>query len=889
MLKLRTIIGLLLITISVIPIGAKAQHNNIDIEQITTEYNNLEKELENNWSAIDQNNIDIAFRCLEIGKMLNDQTKIADSYNNIGKAFFFSGKRQQALLYYQQGLYTSKSSDYKEGIAISNYNLGLIFANWNNHARALQYYEKSLKIDKKISNEKGIAQCYNVMGISHQHLGNHKQAIIYYNQSLDIFKELNDYEGVANTQINIGNIKRINGDYKTSLKCYMDALNLMKSSNNLQGETEALYALGELSEIQGNYDEALDHYLKCLNISRAINNQKSVSLSLNNIGNIYKIQREYNKALDLYKESLAIKEKIDDRIGITISLDNIGNIYDMIGDYKNALQHYNRSLEISDALGMKDRMATSFENIGIIYNKQSEFTKALSNYMKAMQIRIEIQDKSGIANTAYNLGVLYLKQNDFYNARMFFTQSLDIAKELANNKLIMISYGGLADAYIISNEYKKALEYYKKHTDLKEHIYTNEYNQNIATLQTKYETEKKDQAIELLSKDTIIQKNTIAKQRVIVGIISLIMLLLIIISWYTYKIFKTKQKAYKTLKDKNDLIVIQKRKIEKQTSELYHVNQQLVNLDKFKQDMIGMIVHDLKNPLNTIINFSEEEPDEYKMESINQSGKMMLNLVSNILDVFKYEKTKMAISIGNYSLNDMVNNAYKETSQLINQKGIQFISNLDNDYIMNVDQDVITRVIVNIVTNAIKYTPNGGLIQIDAIEETNDLLKIIISDNGVGIEIAHQEKIFEKYKQVSEIKSGTIKSTGLGLAFCKMAINAHNCDIGVMSEPEKGASFWFTLPFIAQKEIKAEPQPEIYSNLDFQLNYKNNETLSNNIGLLKELDVYSITHVKKIIKELENMDIINIDKWILNMNRALLTCNENEYTQLIKILEDGKQ
>jgi len=272
-------------------------------------------------------------------------------------------------------------------------------------------------------------------------------------------------------------------------------------------------------------------------------------------------------------------------------------------------------------------------------------------------------------------------------------------------------------------------------------------------------------------------------------------------------------------------------------------NNQLLELDKFKESMTGMIVHDLKNPLNAIMGLSSMESENEVMLMINAAGSQMLNLVMNILDVQKFEDTSMKLSLQHENLNDMVNNAMKQVSLLVKQKSITITNELKNNFVVSADGELIVRVIVNLLTNAIKFTSSGGKISIgnEEYENTpnfnNRFLTIYVKDTGQGIPQDKLHLVFEKFGQVVAKKSGGVRSTGLGLTFCKLSVEAHGGKIWVESEVNIGTTFKFTLPCIESSQsevheiISAQTElslSDISQNVIIHFTGKQEFTLPNN-------------------------------------------------------------
>ena len=262
-----------------------------------------------------------------------------------------------------------------------------------------------------------------------------------------------------------------------------------------------------------------------------------------------------------------------------------------------------------------------------------------------------------------------------------------------------------------------------------------------------------------------------------------------IISARFSRAFKLSESLTIELKDMNenleDLVVKRTHKIEQQKEKIQTQNERLIELDRFKQGMTSMIVHDLKNPLNTILHASDSEIEEARANKkgiIKSTGRQMLNMVLNILDVNKFEEANVHLNIKENSLNEIFNLATAQVPFLLEQKNIQIINNATNTYIVKCDKEIIQRVFVNLLTNSIKYSPHNSKIElivgktstdelpqdlkkIEFKEEINDRLLIALRDYGTGIKAGAVSEIFQKFKQIEATDSGSTKSTGLGLTF----------------------------------------------------------------------------------------------------------------------------
>ncbi len=340
----------------------------------------------------------------------------------------------------------------------------------------------------------------------------------------------------------------------------------------------------------------------------------------------------------------------------------------------------------------------------------------------------------------------------------------------------------------------------------------------------------------------------------------------------------TVQDRTREIQEKNYEISAQNEELKKSKDEIEIANKKLKELNLFKEEMAGMIVHDLKNPLNLIIGLAENE-------SVKQSGKQMLNMVMNILDVQKYEQTEIKLQKANIQINLISKSALEQVYLLYEQKNIK-VENLINENSVVVDTNIIERVFVNILTNAIKYTPINGKIILESEKPDAEHMLIRITDNGPGIPKDKLEKIFLKFEQVVAKESGIARSTGMGLTFCKMVIEAHGGRIGVESELEKGTSFWFTLPAGQETNKTNHTKTKQVEETSLKLAKTDKEVLRQYALKLQNLEVYELSDIEKVINLIDISKSQNLGRWKKEMDNALHTMNQEKYLELIKLIEE---
>jgi|GEM_PF-2073777 len=344
----------------------------------------------------------------------------------------------------------------------------------------------------------------------------------------------------------------------------------------------------------------------------------------------------------------------------------------------------------------------------------------------------------------------------------------------------------------------------------------------------------------------------------------------------THQLIETNEE----ITQQRDELAAQADQISIQRDQLNEAYLQLKELDGFKEELSGMIVHDLKNPLNAIIGISDKQQiSDHDRLVIRQASKQMLNLTLNILDVQKFEQAEVPLNLHNHPIGEIINDAIDQVSLLASDKNLHLTIICDSSLGVYADFELISRVLMNLLTNAIKYTPNNGSISILAEKTEDKYLKIQVSDTGQGIPAEKLKTVFDKFSQVDAKKSGSARSTGLGLTFCKLAIEAHGGVIGVFSEFGVGTTFYFTLPS-AHQTIQTTSISNHHAEI--VLNDTEKNFLRIYLPELSALDVYEGSEVIRVLNQIDTPDASPLGLWKQALQDALFTSNQERYAELVK-------
>jgi signal transduction histidine kinase len=230
----------------------------------------------------------------------------------------------------------------------------------------------------------------------------------------------------------------------------------------------------------------------------------------------------------------------------------------------------------------------------------------------------------------------------------------------------------------------------------------------------------------------------------------------------------------------------------------------LKQLEDLRQDLIRMIIHDLKSPLSGIMGsldylesglLGEMNDEQKKIVSLaKKSSDNLLGMIQNLLDVAKMEEGKLDLRREPVDIAMLLSERKNQYEPLVLKESKIITLELDPGLpVVNIEKGLIERVVNNLVSNAINHTSAGGKITVSA-KKLRAVIEISVTDNGAGIPSEYKEKIFEKFVQIQRKQAHLRTGAGLGLTFCKMVVETHGGLIRVESELNKGSSFIFTLP-----------------------------------------------------------------------------------------------
>ena len=663
-------------------------------------------------------------------------------------ALYRTNNPSKSLQYGQLALKLSKELNDPAAECRSLRAIGVAYSYLSRYEDAGKYFEESLNIAKENDLKDQLALSYNSLGNYNYFTGNLDKAIEYYEDAYRSAKALGSKAELPSYLSNIGIIYNNRGDYQKALEKYFESLEISEALSDSEGVCRAFTNIGAVYNDSKDFQRALEYYNKALDITYSTNDLHSRSNIYNNLGNIYSEQDKLNEALEFHLQSLKMKEKIGDEFGTAISLSDIGRIYASLGKYELAANYLKRSNKIQKKVGNTEGEIISLVQLGRTFGDMKKYDEALASFSQAV-------------------------------AR---SQSFSA-------KLLLDAYKGRSEVYENTGDYKNAYKDYILYSDLKDSLFNEKSSEQIAELQTNYESAKKDKEIALLQREKDVRELELAKGELLQNALIAGLAVIIFAAFLIYSRYRVKKNINRVLQEKISLI-------NEQTNELKRLN---ANKDK----LFSIISHDLRSPFQALLGYSElllyninelsrEEIADYA-SNLNYTSQQTLMFFENLLEWAKLQTGKLRCKPEVFELAPAASEAAALLKHNAVKKDISLNMEIPAGTAVYADENMISSVLRNLISNAIKFSDKNGAISVRTVKRDNNI-DVIVEDNGIGISQENIEKLLKGDGEISTDGTSDEKGSGLGLEICKEMIHLNNGSLRIESEPEKGSSFIFTLP-----------------------------------------------------------------------------------------------
>ncbi|GGK38611.1 MULTISPECIES: ATP-binding protein [Flavobacteriaceae] len=649
----------------------------------------------------------------------------------------------------------------------------------DNNPEALELSKSALKTSLKTKNKFQEMSSYYVLGKITADFDSLKTSEQYYNKALQLSEEIGEHWYRGEILYGIGLRYYYTGDYINAIENFTRAIQFCHFTENFKTSGAAYSMLGTVFRINGIYDRAIEYFIKSgLNYKKANYSEGDAWVSYL-MGRVYADLKNPKKALAYYQESLKNYKEIasitGEITGKVICYEQIALVNLESGNLEVAFENINDLLKIQLEKNSKYGMSNAYSLLGRANYLKGNYEEAELYLDKSLKLKKETKNFIGLPIIYEYLGLCLIEKGNLKEGFRQINRGLELAI-LNNQKKIQLDiYAKLSEVYLNLNNLEKAVINQKKLIETQNDIFFGVASIKMEQMQAFYEIDEKNQQLTELENQNKINEIKIKQQRTYQLMMTFGVLIAILIIITIYVLYK----------------------------KLSYKNNELEASNTTKNKLFSIISHDLKGPIGTaneLLGILLEETKNKNIEKvekfvpiIHQSMSETYILLDNLLQWARSQNKKIKIKYEVLNLNKIVNSTLNSISNQAERKNIDISVNIDKNINVNADFTMLKAILRNLISNAIKFTNEDGEISIKAVQKDN-LTKVCVKDNGIGISTEAAKKMFLVNTNLSKKGTTGEKGTGLGLVLCKDFVKLHKGKIWVESILNEGSSFYFTIP-----------------------------------------------------------------------------------------------
>lgn len=631
------------------------------------------------------------------------------------------------------------------------------------------------------------------------------------------------------------------------------------------------------------YMESLQISKQALNLAYKNKQYDYVAMSYNTIAGCHEELLNTKMALAYYQKALQFSEKTkNDTIKDWVH-NNIGNLYNfIIKDYDKGIYHYKKSLQYANKGEDTTEIIFTEMNLTWAYFNKKDFEQGypyLKNVEKHLDKYGDIESRVIVNNL---LGMYYSDKGNNKLASFYFKTAIDYGIRYKQQNALADTYAEYSKHLFKVKDYKNAYLNKIDYEKLKDDLHNHEKMKSAQIAGVQIELDESRRKIDKIELEKYVQQENLKNSKIIVILFLAVVIILLLLLYTFYKNSIYRKKVNQQLLESNAELKIAKDKAEESS--------------KLKSQFISTVTHELRTPLYGVIGVTNLILDEHKelensqhINSLKFSARYLLSLVNDLLQIHKIEDKKIV-------LDELPLNIMDEIEKV--KEALQFIAIKNNNKVM-IDVGIeipeyligdklrLSQILVNLTSNALKFTQNGTIRLAAALEKKEGnihYVKFEIVDNGCGIAIENQNKIFEKFVQIDR-KEGDYQGTGLGLSIVKRLLELLGSTIHLESKEGEGTTVTFTIPF----EYDANATKSYIENIDVDTTNSSSHKIlvveDNKINQMVTKKIIEKNNYQCVVVDdgyaaLEILDKENFDVILMDINMPVI--NGFETTRMIR-------
>jgi signal transduction histidine kinase len=575
-------------------------------------------------------------------------------------------------------------------------------------------------------------------------------------------------------------------DNNKALAYAREAKELAEVLGYKNGISRALENLGWILYRKGDFSNSLAISTQALKISGEISNEAAMARCLNNIAAIHYEQKQFKEAIENFRKAYHIALKINDRLVMARSFNNIAYAFFNLNQLDSARAHVQHALMLSRTVNEPYQVAFAYRTLGDINLSKNNTSEAILDFNKCLDLSIEHSNTFLKASVLHRLAKTYAKLGKYEQAISYLTENVAIANQYGFKDELERAYKMFSEIYYKKRDLNSAYAYQSAYIALHDSLYNQRSSEQIALMQTTFETEMKQAQIELLTKDAALQAEEIDQQRIWIyfygGCLSLLIILALVLFWYN----RHNRSAKLALEQRNKAIE--------------HQARQLRNLNATKDKLFSIISHDLRSPVASLLALMEliSKSGLSQEQFVNITATLKRNLDSvyedldNLLLWAQTQLKGLQAFPESFDLGKLAEEKIKLFADLAKNKRITVTNKIPLETFVFADRNHVSLIFRNLIANAIKFNRTEGTITI-SVAENEDCCEIIVADTGVGISKEDIDKLFNAETHFTRPGTEKEKGVGIGLLITKEFVETNHGSITVNSQLGVGTVFKFSL------------------------------------------------------------------------------------------------
>jgi signal transduction histidine kinase len=705
----------------------------------------------------------------------------------------------------------------------------------SNRFKSLDYAQQAELFARRLNYRQGRALALSTLGNLYGNQGRYQAAIDAYSLAIRLCEGFQDFKASAALWTNLGTVYSTLNDYPQALAAYRRAQVLREQQQDKRSLAAVLTNIAQTFQAQKLLDSALVYATDGFKLRQAFDDKRAMAVSLQTMSSICQQQNNLTDALRYQQQAVALREHINDERGTASALYALGLIYQAQGLVDEALLHYQRALSMSERLGDKLLELQVRRGVAGVYAIQTRYNEAL----KYIQRSVVLADSLGARQQRdVSFKLLTDINNALYGSLRDSIAQSESARQLAQVQAREEAEQREREIELLTKDkeitaltlQRNRLELLRKTSEAEKRqqqllLLSNEARiRDLQAAQERLRAQQTEQQLASLTKDKALSDAELQRQQqqrnylLIVGAILLGMMALV------YNRYRLQRRAEAILKAKNaelvqanQEILRQQKILEEQSAEIEITNSQLQmsnfelkTLSNEKSEMLGIVAHDLKNPLTGMIMGvsmikrlkSRLASDEFlqlldgQLERMESIIVRMRDIVGNLLDVNAIETGAVTLRFVELNPAQTLSVLADEYRDRAAQKSItiEFADTAEGATVM-VDSEKLYAVLENLLSNAVKYSPHGTTVRA-SVMRCGNTVRMNIQDEGPGLTDEDKQKVFGKFARLSAQPTGGEHSTGLGLSIVKKLVELMHGSVWCESTFGEGATFTVEFPAV---------------------------------------------------------------------------------------------